>query len=98
MIDTNQTIEKEAEAFAAAITSLEAGSPLYSKLYLHFSEEMRKAVDHGCICTPERMAKLYPIFREINMEQEDSQKYWEDWERKDRQRRERRNAKEGIYA
>ena len=32
---------------------------------------MKKAVEYERICTPERMAALYPIFREINAEQEE---------------------------
>ena len=40
----------------------------YKKLYGLFNSEMQKAVREGRICTPERMAVLYPIFREINDE------------------------------
>lgn len=59
--------KKDAKAFAVAITSAKHCDPLYLQLRQHFADEMNKAVK-GRICTPERMAKLYPIFREINLE------------------------------
>lgn len=91
---TQKTNEKpEAEVFAEMITTVEFGSELYLKLASHFSDEMRKAVNQGRICTPERMALLYPIFREINIEMDEIDKYWRKMEIKDKTRAERKANK-----
>lgn len=57
--------------FADAVATVDRDSPLYKELYALFNREMEKAVKRGRICTPERMALLYPIFREINAEQDE---------------------------
>jgi hypothetical protein len=44
----------------------------YKLAYFHFSDVMSKAIK-GCICTPERMAFLYPLFREIAEEKRESE-------------------------
>lgn len=58
-----------------------------------FNEELRRAVDHGRICTPERMAILYPILRDINIEQEEIQRIWDEDIRRDEERRARAEAR-----
>ena len=63
----------DSKTFADSITNADFFSPLYAQLVKHFSDEMHKAVK-GRICTPERMAKLYPIFREINAEMKEIEK------------------------
>ncbi len=70
-MNKNTTLAEQTEAFVKAITELPTPSPLALKLFSHFCDEMNAAVEYGRICTPERMAKLYPIFREINMEMDD---------------------------
>lgn len=64
----NPNTADAAEVFAKAVTTIKDRNPLYYALARHYSDEMFKAVNHGRICTPERMALLYPIFREINLE------------------------------
>jgi hypothetical protein len=54
---------------------------------------MRKAVE-GRICTPERMARLYPIFREINVEMDGINDYWAKIRRKQKVRLEKKQQKE----
>ena len=61
---------KDAKVFAEAILNAEFGSQLFHKLCGHFADEMYSAIK-GRICTPERMAVLYPIFREINIEMDE---------------------------
>lgn len=84
----------DGKLFAEAI--LNAKGELYKTLYLHFSEEMNKALK-GRICTPERMAKLYPMFREINIETEEINAFADAEDRRfQRQERKQLNRK-GIY-
>lgn len=59
----------DSKAFTEAILSLDKSSIQYRELWYEFGKEMRKATE-GRIATPERMAILYPIFREINEEQD----------------------------
>lgn len=92
-----ETNEKpEAEVFAEMIKTVEFGSELYLKLSFHFSDEMRKAVNQGRICTPDRMARLYPIFREINIEMDEIDKHWRKMEIKDKKRAERKAKKKAV--
>jgi hypothetical protein len=89
------TETKDAETFVKAILELAEAknmTPLYTQLYKHFCDEMRKAVN-GAICTPERMAKLYPIFREINIEAEENRKWHAEMERKAARRNKKGAAK-----
>ena len=88
----NELLKTDAETFAIAIQSADHGQ-LYRDLYKHFCDEMYKAVKDGRICTPERMAALYPVFREINVEQDEIKVYWDDFERKDARRQERKALK-----
>lgn len=71
-LKTDAEISKQAvldgEAFALALEKAESSLPLMSSLKELFSSEMEKAIFRGRILMPERMAKLYPIFREINIE------------------------------
>ena len=83
MNNSTEAIEiKDAQAFEAAMNAVEFGSPLYFDLTRHFADEMRKAVSHGRTCTTERMVLLYPIFREINIEMDEINVYWEKERRK----------------
>ena len=66
----NRNPDAETKKFAERLLKAEAGDKQHLALANHFAEEMRKAVE-GRICTPERMIALYPIFREINIEQEE---------------------------
>lgn len=66
----------DGKVFADAI--LNAEGKLLSVLTAHFTDEMNKAIE-GRITTPKRMAKLYPIFREINFEMEEII-YWQNVE------------------
>lgn len=75
MMKNNNTEAASNQAFVSAITSAEFCDPLYMQLVSHFADEMRKAIK-GRICTPERMALLYPIFREINQETDETEAYW----------------------
>jgi hypothetical protein len=87
-------MKTEEQIFAEAISgNVDFISPLQHKLYLHFCEEMRKAVDHGRICTPERMAVLYPIFREINREMDEIDAHWKSFDRIEQRREERRQQR-----
>lgn len=85
-ITPETTLEKDCRIFVDAVKNIDRPSALSMTLYRHFAEEMRKAVDNGCICTPERMASLYPIFREINIEQEETARIFENNERKYKER------------
>jgi hypothetical protein len=80
----------DGKLFAEAI--LNAEGELYTTLYKHFADEMNKAVK-GRICTPERMALLYPIFREINIEMNEIKTYWDREEMKEARRKAKREAK-----
>jgi hypothetical protein len=77
---TETTEIKEGAVFGQAILNAEIGSPLYLQMARHFADEMFKAVNHGRICTPERMAGLYPIFREINVEMDEINLHWREKE------------------
>ena len=72
--ETAQKIAKESEVFVKSILDPNCSNALHHELYQHFSSELHKAVK-GRICTPERMALLYPIFREINIEQDEIERY-----------------------
>ncbi len=74
------------ETFGRAIKNAEGN--LYHALIRHFTDEMNKAVK-GRIITPDRMEKLYPIFREINIEMDEINTAWHREELK----RARREAK-----
>lgn len=84
--------ETDGKIFADAILNTEFGNPLYMQLAKHFSDEMYKALK-GRICTPERMALLYPIFREINIEMDEINTYWETERIKEARRQAKREAK-----
>src|SRR4051812_46398158 len=88
--------EAEGKVFAEAI--LKAEGPLHHKLYRHFCEEMRRAVDHGRICSPERMTILYPIFREINLETDDINAFWAEVSRREKRRQARKAVKAKMLA
>ena len=64
--------DAETGKFIDRVFKAEVGSEERFALARHYTEEMRRAVDHGRICTPERMIALYPIFREINIEQDEA--------------------------
>ena len=92
----NEIPEKDltdGKLFADAI--LNAEGELYTTLYKHFADEMQKA-SKGRICTPERMAVLYPIFREINIEQDEIKREWAIEERKYAKQQERKKKKNPI--
>ena len=89
---SNITEKPESEVFAETILTVDSSSPLYFQMWRLFCEEMHKAI-RGCIATPERMARLYPIFREINIETEESDKLWAELETKDKRREERKKLK-----
>lgn len=93
--NTNQTEipETDGKTFADAILNAEFGSPLYHQLARHFADEMYKAIK-GRICTPERMAVLYPIFREINIEMDEINAYWDKVELKEARRKAKREVKD----
>ena len=88
----NEIPETDGKVFAEAIINADFGSPLYFQLVKHFSAEMDKA-SNGRICTPERMAKLYPIFREINLEMDEINAYWDKEDAKEARRRAKREVK-----
>jgi hypothetical protein len=71
------SVMNEAE-FADALKALELGydAQLLRTVCDTFTREMERA-RLGRICTPERMAKLYPIFREINEEMERIEAEWD---------------------
>jgi hypothetical protein len=71
--------------FATAFDTAKGDREMEMKLYYLFNEEMRKAI-RGRICTRDRMAKLYPIFREINIETDEIEREWAEFERKDKER------------
>lgn len=80
---TNEIIAKEVEAFTKAVLVMDDyATPLSLLLYEHFCQQMKQAVEHGRICTPERMVLLYPIFREINNESAENERYWREVEQK----------------
>ena len=70
MATDKHIVKAEPVVFSQTILSADPRSPLYTELWSLFSDEMRRAVKYGRICTPERMSVLYPIFREINIEQD----------------------------
>ena len=82
MNDTEKDLT-DGKLFADAI--LKAEGELYKTLLNHFVSEMDKA-RKGRICTPERMAALYPIFREINIEMNEINAYWDRQEIKEARR------------
>ena len=82
---------KDAKTFAEVVQNVEWASPLCFQLQRHFADEMYKAIE-GRICTPERMALLYPIFREINIEQDEIKREFNAMERKNRQREAKRKG------
>lgn len=88
----NEIPEKDGKVFAESILNAEFGSPLYHQLAKHFAVEMDKA-RNGRICTPERMALLYPIFREINIEMDEINAYWDKVELKEARRKAKMEAK-----
>lgn len=74
-----------ANHWAASFESIEQGKePELPFTARNFSDEMYKAIK-GRICTPERMATLYPIFREINEETEEIIRNEKEFERQDSQ-------------
>ena len=68
---TGMTETMKPKDFEKAITRTAFMSDVYRDLVKAFCFEMHNALT-GRICTRERMAKLYPIFREINIEQEEA--------------------------
>lgn len=56
--------KKEIDAIINTFRTADQMGDDYKKAWYHFGETMAKAM-RGRICTPERMATLYPIFAEI---------------------------------
>lgn len=48
----------------------------HSRMYQHFNDVFRYVSRRGRICTPERMAQLYPVLREIYDEAVEIEEYW----------------------
>lgn len=84
-LSNKSILKNDVRIFSEAIRSFNLPSPLSDVLYKHYTDEMMKAVNHGRICTSERMAILYPIFREINIEQEEIRAEHEQFEREAKQ-------------
>lgn len=85
-----------AEKFADILGAAMGDSKLLMQLYLLFNKEMQKAVTKGRICTPGRMAILYPIFREINEETDENDRYWDRVERDIARRRVKKLQKQSA--
>ena len=80
---------KDTANFGEMYEAAKGDFKLRMKLSQHFMDEMDKAQE-GRICTPERMAALYPIFREINDEQDEIEAYWRSVEAKAIRRQEKK--------
>lgn len=93
VIENESTIENQSRVFADAIKLVDIPSPLAMVLVRHFTDEMTKAANEGRICTPERMVKLYPIFREINIEMEEIKAENAEFEREAQERETKKQAK-----
>ena len=81
------------EEFVETILSEEVASPRYTELWHHYGKLMRRAVREGRTATPERMAKLYPIFREICDELDEMDAFYAECEEQDRRDEQRKAAR-----
>lgn len=63
-----------AKQFQRALRNADDDAEMQLKQY--FTRVMRFAVDEGRILDPERMARLYPIFKEVCDEIEEIEAYW----------------------
>ena len=78
----------EGEAFAQAMAKADRDGPLYHQLFNHFGEELEEALK-ARLCTRERMIVLYPILRQINLEDDQVEEEYYLEEAKEKLRRAR---------